>query len=64
MGLLGYGFVQIEAAKELLCVMKNVTDFLETLQSELHPQGQWSLCLVDYDLVQLGRKAFQPREIQ
>lgn len=64
MGLLGYGFVQIKGAKELLCVVKNVTDFLEMLQSELHPQGQWSLCLADYDLVLLGRKVFQPREIQ
>lgn len=35
--------------------MRNVTGLLEPLQTELHLQSQWSLCMVCYEVFLLGK---------
>jgi len=42
--------------------MGNVTGFLEPLQPELHLQGQWSLCMVGYEIFLLEKGSSKPQK--
>lgn len=42
--------------------MGKVKGFLEPLQPEFHLQGQWSLCMVGYEVFLLGKGSSKPQK--